>query len=82
MTMGRYRHYKGAEYQVLGLARHSETEEWLVLYRPCYGDQGYWVRPYAMFVEHVMHPETGLQVPRFALIEASVDARPTDDAQP
>ncbi len=60
---GRYRHYKGGEYQVLGIARHSETDEELVVYRPLYGEQGLWVRPLAMFLESV-HTEQGLQ-PRF-----------------
>lgn len=46
---GRYRHYKGGEYEVIGVARHSETLEPLVLYRPLYNDSGLWVRPYAMF---------------------------------
>ncbi|WP_286237730.1 DUF1653 domain-containing protein [Neptuniibacter halophilus] len=50
---GRYRHYKGPEYQVLDLVRHSETEEWLVLYRQCYGDESLWVRPLAMFTQTV-----------------------------
>ena len=46
---GRYRHFKGKEYQVLGLARHSETEEWMVVYRPLYGEGGLWVRPASMW---------------------------------
>lgn len=46
---GRYRHYKGGEYEVLGVVRHSETLEPLVLYRALYGAQGLWVRPHAMF---------------------------------
>jgi len=46
---GRYRHYKGGEYEVIGVARHSETLEPLVLYRPLYGAGGLWVRPHAMF---------------------------------
>lgn len=48
---GRYRHYKGGEYQLLGVVRHSETLEPLVLYRPLYGKSGDWVRPFAMFFE-------------------------------
>jgi hypothetical protein len=47
--LGRYRHYKGGEYEVLGAARHSETLEPLVLYRALYGERGLWVRPHAMF---------------------------------
>jgi hypothetical protein len=50
---GIYEHYKGQRYEVLGLARHSETEEELVVYRPMYGEKGLWVRPYQMFVEDV-----------------------------
>lgn len=50
---GKYRHYKGNEYEVIDLVRHSETEEWLVLYQPQYGDSGLWVRPYDMFFEKV-----------------------------
>jgi len=50
---GRYRHYKGKDYLVLGVARHSETEEELVVYRQDYGDRGLWVRPAAMFQETV-----------------------------
>ncbi len=54
MTPGRYRHYKGADYIVLGVARHSETEEELVVYRQDYGDRGLWVRPKSMFLESVV----------------------------
>jgi hypothetical protein len=50
---GRYRHYKGGEYEVIGVARHSETLEALVVYRPLYNDSGWWVRPHAMFFETV-----------------------------
>ncbi len=48
-TVGRYRHYKGGEYEVLGVARHSETLEALVVYRPLYNTSGWWVRPHTMF---------------------------------
>ena len=66
MKSGRYRHYKGNEYVVLGVARHSETGEELVVYRPCYGEQGLWVRPKEMFLETVeVH---GQQVPRFQFL--------------
>lgn len=50
---GRYRHFKGKEYEVLGIARHSETEEELVVYRALYGDFGLWVRPVSMWNEAV-----------------------------
>jgi len=63
---GRYRHYKGREYLVLGIARHSETEEELVVYRPDYGDRGLWVRPRAMFVETVV--VAGESLPRFRYV--------------
>lgn len=46
----KYRHFKGNEYRVLHLARHSETEEWLVVYQALYGEQGIWVRPLDMFL--------------------------------
>ena len=60
---GRYRHYKGGEYDVLGVARHSESEEALVVYRPRYGERGLWVRPLAMFLETVV--VNGEPLPRF-----------------
>lgn len=60
---GRYRHYKGNEYEVIGIARHSETEEEMVVYRKLYGDHSLWVRPFGMFVEKV--PVDGVMVPRF-----------------
>ncbi len=63
---GRYRHYKGNEYTVLGVARHSETLEELVVYRQEYGEGGLWVRPAAMFGESVV--VDGKTVPRFALL--------------
>ena len=50
---GRYRHFKGKEYEVLGVARHSETEEERVVYRALYGDFGLWVRPVSMWNETV-----------------------------
>ena len=52
---GRYRHFKGKEYEVLGVARHSETEEERVVYRALYGDFGLWVRPVSMWNETVEH---------------------------
>ena len=60
---GRYRHYKGNEYEVVGVARHSETEEEMVVYRTLYGDHSLWVRPLAMFRESVVVDGRG--VPRF-----------------
>jgi hypothetical protein len=66
MRLGRYRHYKGKDYLVLGVARHSETEEELVVYRPDYGERGLWVRPLQMFTEEV--DVDGRRVPRFAFV--------------
>jgi hypothetical protein len=63
---GRYRHYKGKDYQVLEVARHSETEEELVVYRLLYGDYSLWVRPLAMFTEEIEH--NGVRQPRFAFV--------------
>jgi len=70
---GRYRHYKGNEYTVLGVARHSETLEEVVVYRQEYGDHGLWVRPTAMFAETVV--VDGKTVPRFAILGADATAR-------
>ena len=67
VSPGRYRHYKGQEYEVIGCARHSETEEELVVYRALYGDRGLWVRPVAMFVEQVQLD--GMSVPRFSFLQ-------------
>lgn len=50
---GLYRHYKGGEYEVMGLCRHSETLEPMVVYRALYGEKGLWVRPHAMWSETV-----------------------------
>jgi hypothetical protein len=72
IALGRYRHYKGGEYQVLGVVRHSESLEPMVLYRPLYNDSGDWVRPLAMFLETV--EVDGKRQPRFALIADAADA--------
>ena len=61
---GTYRHFKGVEYEVIGVARHSETEEDHVVYRALYGERGVWVRPKAMFCETVV--VDGREQPRFA----------------
>lgn len=66
---GRYRHYKGREYEVIGVARHSETEEEFVVYRALYGDYGLWIRPTAMFLEMVL--VDGRPYPRFQFLAAS-----------
>ncbi len=64
--VGRYRHYKGGEYDVVGTVRHSETLETMTLYRALYGQKGLWVRPAAMFNETVVID--GVKQPRFARI--------------
>lgn len=64
---GRYRHYKGNDYQVVGVARHSETAEQLVVYQPLYGERGLWVRPLSMFIEQV--EVDGQLVPRFDYLD-------------
>lgn len=71
VPQGIYRHYKGSLYQVLHTAKHSETEEALVVYRCLYGEYGVWVRPVAMFAETVT--VDGKQVARFELIKALND---------
>lgn len=63
---GRYRHYKGGEYTVIGLAIHSESGEWMVVYRPEYGEKRMWVRPLAMFLENIV--VDGVTVPRFTRV--------------
>lgn len=72
ISQGIYRHYKGEQYQVIDIVRHSETHEWLVLYKALYGDYGLWVRPLTMFTEQVK-TERGF-VPRFELILALEEA--------
>lgn len=72
--LGRYRHYKGGEYELIGVALHSETLEPLVVYRPLYGTTGLWVRPHAMFFEKV--DVNGRPQPRFAFVGAAPDQSP------
>lgn len=64
---GRYRHFKGNEYQVISVARHSETQEPMVVYRALYGDRGMWVRPVSMWNEIISRD--GWTGPRFAPVE-------------
>ncbi|WP_442113341.1 DUF1653 domain-containing protein [Pseudomonas sp. NUPR-001] len=71
---GIYRHYKGPEYRVFGTARHSETEEWMVVYQTLYGDFSCWLRPLTMFTETV--EVDGKCVPRFALITPEAEQFP------
>lgn len=63
LQLGKYKHYKGNLYEVIGVARHSETEEELVVYRALYGEYGLWIRPLSMFVENV--EIDGVIMPRF-----------------
>ena len=66
IKQGRYRHFKGNEYRVLGMARHSETMEEMVVYQALYGEQGIWVRPAHMWNETV--ERDGYCGPRFQYI--------------
>jgi hypothetical protein len=67
ITAGKYRHYKGGEYEVFFVARHSETEEEMVVYRTLHGDFSYWVRPLGMFLESV--EIDGVEQPRFMRVD-------------
>lgn len=67
ISAGRYRHFKGGEYEVFSVAKHSETEQWMVVYRPLYNDSGWWVRPLDMFTEQV--ERDGEIIPRFVRVE-------------
>ena len=67
LQSGIYKHYKGNFYEVISTAQHSETEEWMVVYKALYGDKGMWVRPYEMFMEKV--EVDGMMVSRFELIK-------------
>ena len=63
LKVGKYRHYKGKEYEVIGIAKHSETLEETVVYQALYGERGVWVRPVKMFLEEV--EVDGKKMPRF-----------------
>ena len=67
IKLGKYRHFKGGMYEVIGIAKHSETLEALVVYRALYGDNELWVRPASMWNETVTRD--GKTVPRFTYIE-------------
>ena len=66
LETGKYRHYKGNVYTVLGVSTHSETLEKLVVYRPLYGEEALWVRPLQMFNESI--EIEGVSIPRFKKI--------------
>jgi len=67
VATGRYRHYKGNHYELVGVVRHSETLAPMALYRPLVGDGGLWVRPFEMFFETVT--VDGVDQPRFARLD-------------
>ncbi|MBV1883225.1 MAG: DUF1653 domain-containing protein [Pseudomonadales bacterium] len=66
LETGKYKHYKGNVYDVLGVSTHSETLEKLVVYRPLYGEEALWVRPLQMFIESI--EVGGVSIPRFKKI--------------
>ena len=69
LEKGIYKHYKGELYEVFMTAQHSETEEWLVVYKALYGEEGMWVRPYGMFVEEI--EIDGKAVKRFEKVDST-----------
>jgi len=70
LQKGLYKHYKGNMYEVYMTVQHSETEEWMVVYKALYGDEGMWVRPYDMFCEKV--EVDGQMIERFKKVEDAV----------
>lgn len=66
IKLGVYEHYKGNRYEVVGVAKHSETLEEMVVYRALYGENALWVRPAAMFAEEI--EKDGVRVPRFKFV--------------
>ena len=66
LKLGIYEHYKGNKYEVIGVAKHSETLEEMVVYKALYGERGLWVRPLKMFLEEV--EISGKKVPRFKYV--------------
>jgi hypothetical protein len=66
LPLGRYRHFKGDEYEVLGVARDSESEQEYVVYRALYGERGLWIRPLSMFTEEI--ERDGRRQPRFRFV--------------
>ena len=74
---GKYRHFKGGLYEVIGIARHSETGEEMVVYRALYGERGLWVRPARMWNETV--ERGGLSYRRFTPVETCADGDAASD---
>jgi len=68
LKKGIYRHFKGKAYEVLGIAKHSETLEEMVVYRALYGEHDLWVRPVALFIEEVT--VDGKPIPRFQFVKS------------
>ena len=66
LPKGKYQHFKGQYYQVLHIARHSETDNYLVIYQKLYDDYSIWARPYEMFVEEI--EREGKRIKRFSYI--------------
>lgn len=73
-----YRHFKGGEYDLIGEATHSDTEESLVVYKALYGEQRLWVRPKDMFFGEV--EVDGKKIPRFTRVDKTVPKQPNDYA--
>ena len=67
LKLGKYRHFKGNEYELIGIATHSETMEPMVVYRALYGESGLWVRPATMWTEHI--ERDGYSGPRFQYLD-------------
>lgn len=67
LKQGKYRHFKGKEYELIGIAAHSETMEPMVVYRALYGEKGLWVRPLSMWTEII--DRDGYHGPRFEFID-------------
>ncbi|MDP2704418.1 MAG: DUF1653 domain-containing protein [bacterium] len=72
LKLGKYKHYKGREYEMIGIATHSETMEELVIYRALYGESKLWVRPKKMFAEKV--EVNGKKVKRFKFLNPTASA--------
>ena len=70
LKLGIYRHFKGKEYKVIGVAKHSETQDDLVVYQALYGERGLWVRPLKMFTEEVN--KDGYKCPRFVWVREGI----------